>query len=310
MTLKAFILCQLREQKHEVLHSITGLVQKELALTSKNSPHPVWWIIKHCMSVIDYIIARHINGQQFFTYPTGLSKYPMDPPNEDDLVPDSIELQTKWKELIDHVTRSLIDLDDEKLQQRSETGIEPLSESFLRVINHTNTHLRGIWCILTENNVAGKWPTQPLWMEDHNIEELKKELKKQLQGNTNGQDDIEIEMTQKYAPRILNHDNRAVLDCCEDLFENNDTNQQMIAVLIVEKVFNRLYANDFDTFERWLNQYIQSARICDAFCKKTLIPMIDRFPELASKSQKWEMSENEWVRRAFLKILGPKQERT
>jgi hypothetical protein len=64
MTLKSYIICQFGELKREMLNVLTGLSQHDLLLKSKVSPHPVGWLVQHCMSVIDWAVVRHITGKQ------------------------------------------------------------------------------------------------------------------------------------------------------------------------------------------------------------------------------------------------------
>ena len=43
-------------------------------------------------------------------------------------------------------------------------GKEPYIQSILRVINHTNSHLRSLWCILGERRVDHKFAEQQNWL--------------------------------------------------------------------------------------------------------------------------------------------------
>ncbi len=303
MTLKDFILCQLRELKREVLNTMTGISQQDLCKVSPFSPHPIGWLILHCMSVIDYTIVRHVTGQQLFHYPTKLSKYPIDPPIQDEEMPNLNTLRANWTGLLSHTIRCLIQLDDQKLSQQSSTGIEPLVQSCLRAINHTNTHLRGIWCILTHAVTDSRWPTQPTWMEDSAIVELKAELEILLRSGRLPSQWV-AELASRYAPRILARDNRAALDCCEDLIESCQEPYQTIAILLIESMHDRLTMQDFSTLERWLDQYIASADICDNFCDRILQPMIERQPMPSSLFRDWVNSPNAMVIRAAMRLMN------
>jgi 3-methyladenine DNA glycosylase AlkD len=298
MTLKSYIGCQFGELKREMLYVLTGLRQHDLRLKSKVSPHPVGWLVQHCMSVIDWAVVRHMTGTQFYSYPAGLSKYPMDAPSKSYTMPTPLELQNRWRALLEHLLMHLSALGEQELQETSATGIEPLAESCLRAINHTNTHLRGIWSILTHYGRLCKWPTQPMWMPDPTIEELRRELHKGLRTVGNSQSPLARRLAHRFAPRILHQDNRAVLECCEDLLESGDTWQHMIACAWIEMLQERLQADAFHTFERWLNQYVFSWGTCDDFCKRALNPMIERYPSLTSRLKEWTESPNKWVRRA------------
>ena len=297
-----FIQYQIREIKRELLFAISGLDPEDLEFTGPNGHLPVGWIVQHIMSGIDYTIIYHITGHRLLTYPAGIDKYPIDPPPVDYVYPSIEELQKNWLKLLEHVETLLQSVDEHQLQSQSATGIEPLVESFLRTINHANSHIRGIWCLLIQMGKMDKWPGQPSWMPDKLLLSLRSEFEEESGIEGSNQSHTVKKLAKKYAPAVLRHDNRSLWETCEDLMESQDEWQQMIACEWVSAAVHRTTREDFYTFERWLNQYINSRYTCDFFCTKVIYPYIEKDQSVLPRIQEWSNSKNKWVCYAFVKI--------
>lgn len=298
ITLKEYILCQMREMKREMLTALSGLNQSDLAFTGPGNELPIGWVVQHCMCVIDTMLVYHISGKKLLRYPPGIDKYPIDPPPPNYAAPLVVDLENEWLNLMDHAIALLRSVDDEQLQSQSATGIEPLVESCLRSINHTNSHIRAIWCLIVQMGKTDRWPSQPSWMTDRPITLLRSELQEGLKLAGNHQSPFVRKLARKYAPSVLHHDNRSLWECCEDLMESRNTWQQMIACEWVHAAQDRTTPEDFYTFERWLHQYIFSWGTCDDFCKRVLNPYLEKDPSMIPRICAWTQSSNPWVRRA------------
>lgn len=54
----------------------------------------------------------------------------------------------------------------------------------------------------------------------------------------------------------------------------------------------------FDTYEKWLFNYVDTWNKCDVFCYRVLNPMIERYPLLLKQSKAWVSSKKIYVKRA------------
>lgn len=165
-TLKDYIVHQLREMKREMLAAIDGLSDEDLTSHEPGGHSPVAWIVCHCLVNVDFFIHRGVTGQWCLRHEDRFHRWPLIDPKPGDAYPGLPELTDRWGRLCDAAAAALEGISPEQLQQpgRSADPPEPLVESCLRVINHSNAHLRQIWCILGRRRVDGKWPTQETWL--------------------------------------------------------------------------------------------------------------------------------------------------
>jgi 3-methyladenine DNA glycosylase AlkD len=56
--------------------------------------------------------------------------------------------------------------------------------------------------------------------------------------------------------------------------------------------------SDLETFERWIDTYINNWAKCDGFCNHTVGDFIEKFPESIALIYVWAESKNRWLRRA------------
>lgn len=165
MTLKSYILHQMREIKREVLAAITDLSDDDLQSFEPCGHWPIAWIVQHCCGIIDSFIYKHITGKAFLIHDVEKIAWPFKvEPKPEDIYPSSIILIERWSTLLEASIAMLEHLDEEKYQDKFYNHDEPISESCLRVINHTNAHLRNIWCILGEKHIDSKWSEQQTWL--------------------------------------------------------------------------------------------------------------------------------------------------
>ena len=119
---------------------------------------PIAWIVEHCTHTADAFLYRPIHGSFLHEYADHVMSWPKRNPVEGDEYPESEAMATRWSELCDAVVAIVESREEEDLQQQH--GREPYIQSILRIINHTNSHLRSLWCILGERRVDHKWAEQ------------------------------------------------------------------------------------------------------------------------------------------------------
>jgi len=165
-TLKDYILHQLREARREMLKAIDGLSPEVMASHAPGGHSPIAWIVCHCLVNVDFFIHSGITGEFGLEHDDRFRRWPLIEPAPGDAFPPPAELTDRWSRLLDASCAAVESLPDDALQQpgKSANPPEPLVESCLRVINHTNAHLRQIWCILGRQRVDDRYPTQETWL--------------------------------------------------------------------------------------------------------------------------------------------------
>lgn len=166
MTLKEYILHQLREMKREMLVAVEGLSEEDLTSHEPGNHSPIAWIVQHCSVNVDFFIHKGITGEFCLEHENKFRASPLIDPRPGHEYPPPSELVGRWTGLLDASTLALEAITNERLQEpsRSSNPPEPLVQSCLRVINHQNAHLRQIWCILGRRRVDEKWPVQQTWL--------------------------------------------------------------------------------------------------------------------------------------------------
>jgi len=84
---------------------------------------------------------------------------------------------------------------------------------------------------------------------------------------------------------------------CEELLKSGYCEEAFIAAN-----FTYWYGNsekeDFVTYERFIDKYIDNWAECDTFCNHTVGSFIEKYPEYIGSLKLWAKSKNLWLRRA------------
>jgi hypothetical protein len=158
MTFKEYMLHQLREMRRELLTATTGLEGEDLTSFEPAGHWPVAWITEHCTEVADKFLYKPLHGKSLLEYPPHIGAWTKREPKPGDEYPELDEMQSRWCRVCDTAIGFVEGASDEEIQKQY--GAEPYVNSILRVVNHTNSHLRSLWCILGERRVDGKWAEQ------------------------------------------------------------------------------------------------------------------------------------------------------
>ncbi len=101
-----------------------------------------------------------------------------------------------------------------------------------------------------------------------------------------------------FFPQVKPLGKKEVFRLCEELFKSNYCEEAFIACAWSYR-FNKEYEpDDFFTFERWLQKYIDNWAKCDTLCNHTVGAIVEMYPQLLTDLKPWAKSGNRWVRRA------------
>jgi len=158
MTFSEYIVHQLREMRRELLTATEGLSGDDLTSFEPVGHWPVAWITEHCTEVADKFLYASMHDGALLEYAPHVKGWTSREPKPGDSYPSLDEMRTRWTQVCDWVIDFVQRAPDDALQETY--GKEPYVNSILRVINHTNSHLRSLWCILGERRVDDKFAEQ------------------------------------------------------------------------------------------------------------------------------------------------------
>jgi hypothetical protein len=156
--LKDFILYQIKEMKRELSDALAGLREEDLVSHDPAGHWPVAWIAEHCSDVADKFLFASVKGKLFLDHDPVIVNWPKVAPQPGYRYLSGSEITRRWETLCDAIVEIVDGMSEADLQ--TTYGQEPYVESCLRVINHTNVHLRSLWCVLGERRIDDKFPEQ------------------------------------------------------------------------------------------------------------------------------------------------------
>jgi len=178
--LKQFVLHQLHEIRREMLVAIDALSSEDLTAHDPHGRSPIAWIIEHCCANFDHFAVYAVTGAPAVEHDRRFTTWPIIEPQPGDPYPPLPELISRWETVCDAAIAAIESLPEEALQQpgpattperKPEPMVEsclrvpePMVESCLRVINHQNSHLRQIWCIIGWRQIGDRYPDQQTWL--------------------------------------------------------------------------------------------------------------------------------------------------
>ena len=166
MTLKEYVLHQMREMKREILAAVEGLSDEDVRSHDPGNHNPIAWMMQHCCVNVDFLIHKGLTGKFFLEHEQSFLDWPLKKPKPGDSYPTVTELTERWSTLLDAAAAQL-KAAPEGFEDNASLAVGPeetLGESCLRSINHQNAHVRQIWCIVGRKQIDKKWPTQEAWL--------------------------------------------------------------------------------------------------------------------------------------------------
>jgi 3-methyladenine DNA glycosylase AlkD len=105
-------------------------------------------------------------------------------------------------------------------------------------------------------------------------------------------------IAKNYFNEIKSENKKAIFALCEELFLSDYCEEAFIASEWAYQVRNDYSEDDFFTFERWIENYVNNWAKCDTLCNHAVGSFIEKFPAYAANLKSWALSDNRWVRRA------------
>ncbi len=89
-----------------------------------------------------------------------------------------------------------------------------------------------------------------------------------------------------------------IFELCEELWQSGYLEEAVVACDWSYSLRKQYEPGDFETFERWVQNYVDNWASCDTLCNHTIGEFVEMYPEYISRLKKWSTSDNRWTRRA------------
>lgn len=166
---KETLVFQLEELRNEFADALDDLTQEQLTATPHPALNPIGWIACHCMHNWDFFIHQCQTNTSLLTRDGvfgQLAEYGRDPSSALNPPPDLSSLPKVVHKIMTRCIDLIKAVDEQAL---SEAGPfwhhrqpESTSGNCVRIINHTNAHLRQIWMVRGYLGDETHWPVQTL----------------------------------------------------------------------------------------------------------------------------------------------------
>ena len=105
-------------------------------------------------------------------------------------------------------------------------------------------------------------------------------------------------MSKDYFKSIKDKSKEEIFGLCDELWQSQTLEESFIACNWSYFIHKDYQPNDFDVFEKWINNYVNNWASCDTLCNHTLGEFIEMYPEYLAGLKEMAISENRWMRRA------------
>ncbi|MDD4157698.1 MAG: DNA alkylation repair protein [Candidatus Cloacimonetes bacterium] len=89
-----------------------------------------------------------------------------------------------------------------------------------------------------------------------------------------------------------------IFNFCEMLWQSGYLEESFIACNWSYALHKQYESNDFQYFEKWIDNYVNNWASCDTLCNHTVGEFIEMYPEYLSKLITLAKSSNRWMKRA------------
>lgn len=169
MQRRDILIFQLREIVNEFADALAGLTQEQWIARPLPGQNPIAWIACHCINNVHHFVYRPQTGRSLLgeggPY-AEYASYATKPPRDADL-PDFAGVPAALTAVFTAAITTIEHLDDAALDEPAPHWYgqfyETSAGNCLRVINHSNTHLRDIWMLHGAMGDREHFPIQTLY---------------------------------------------------------------------------------------------------------------------------------------------------
>jgi 3-methyladenine DNA glycosylase AlkD len=107
-----------------------------------------------------------------------------------------------------------------------------------------------------------------------------------------------VRMSKEHFKSLEDKSKKSIFSLCEEFWRSGKLEESFIACNWSYFVHKQYEQEDFEIFEKWVDNYISNWASCDTFCNHNVGTIIEMYPELLTRLKKWAKSDNRWVKRA------------
>ncbi len=89
-----------------------------------------------------------------------------------------------------------------------------------------------------------------------------------------------------------------IFEFIETLWQSGFIEESFIASDWTDLLHKQYAPEDFDIFQKWINNYVNNWASCDSFCNHPMGILIQKYPELLPRLIEFTNSDNIWMKRA------------
>jgi 3-methyladenine DNA glycosylase AlkD len=105
-------------------------------------------------------------------------------------------------------------------------------------------------------------------------------------------------IVKQQGPILKKAGKEATFAVCQELFASGYLEEGCLAAKLADRVSKQYDASDIDTFEHWINAYVNNWAVCDTLCNHPVGTLVTTYPQHLARLMQWTTSKNRWVRRA------------
>ena len=102
----------------------------------------------------------------------------------------------------------------------------------------------------------------------------------------------------RHFPTVKPLGKKKIFLLCEELLKSDYCEEAFIACNWSCRLRKEFAPEDFPTFERWLEKYVNNWAKCDTLCNHTIGSFVEMYPQFLKNLKQWAKADNRWLRRA------------
>ncbi len=101
-----------------------------------------------------------------------------------------------------------------------------------------------------------------------------------------------------FLPEIKKLSKTEIFELAEMLWQSGIIEESFIVCNWVYSIRKQFVPEDFNTFKKWIELYVNNWASCDTFCNHTVGDFVHMYPEFLNELKVFTKSDNRWMRRA------------
>ena len=106
------------------------------------------------------------------------------------------------------------------------------------------------------------------------------------------------EISKDFLGKIKSLSKSQIFALCEELWQSGYFEEAVVACDWSYAMRKWFEPDDFETFQRWIANYVDNWASCDTLCNHTIGEFVEMYPVYISRLKEWATSDNRWMRRA------------